>query len=503
MAQLLPEFRRVTYLKPHIMIRRLRFFPLLVIIAFTSCESDFNKYSAISGDYMEGEIQTGENYKDYAENQFIAVAEQPISTFSVDADGGAYANMRRYMYLGEKPPTAAVRIEEFINYFTFEYAEPAAGENVALNSELSSCPWDDSHALMRLGMKGKTLSDAEMGNSNYVFLIDVSGSMDSPDKLGILKTGFKTMVDHLEKGDRVAIVTYAGSAEVLLKSTNGDETRKIKNAIESLGAGGSTAGAEGIITAYEIAEEIFIEGGNNRIIIGSDGDFNVGPSSTEDLVALIEKKRESGIYLTVLGVGGGNLNDHMMEQIANNGNGNYEYIDNAKQLEKVFINEKAKFYTVAKDSKIQITFNPNMVSSYRLIGYENRSLNDEDFENDTTDAGEIGSTQTITAMYELILSDAAVAEKYAQFDFRYKKPGETESRLMNHEILTAPVDISLASENMHFAVSIIGFGLLMKESEFAGSLDKEMVLEWGELATGFDPNGYREEFLELVGDWNE
>jgi len=485
------------------MIKYSKFFILLVIIALSACEYDNYKYSALDGYYTEGEVSSNENYKDYDENPFIQTSEQAVSTFSVDADGGAYANMRRFMYLGDQPPTAAVRIEEFINYFTFNYAEPEAGENVSLNSELSTCPWDEDHHLMRIGMKGKTLSDAEMGNSNYVFLIDVSGSMNSSDKLGILKTGFKTMVDNLEEGDRVAIVTYAGSAAVLLESTSGDETNKIKRAIGKLGAGGSTAGAEGIITAYEIAEEYFIEGGNNRIIIGSDGDFNVGPSSTEDLIELIEEKRESGIYLTVLGVGGGNLNDHMMEQIANNGNGNYEYIDNAKQVEKVFIKEKTKFYTVAKDSKIQITFNPNMVVSYRLIGYENRSLNEEDFENDSTDAGEIGASQTITAMYELLLSDTTIAEKYAQFDFRYKKPGETESRMLDHEILTAPVDIAQASENMHFAASITGFGLLMKDSEYAGSLDKDMVLEWGEKANSFDPNGYREEFLELVSDWNE
>ncbi len=484
------------------MLKYFKFLIVILIISLTGCY-DSNLNDKYLSDFEYTEETYDENYKDYDENPFVAVVEQPVSTFSVDADGAAYANMRRFMYLGDKPPSAAVRIEEFINYFTFDYADPAAGENVSLNSELSTCPWDESHYLMRLGMKGKTLTDAEMGNSNYVFLIDVSGSMDSPDKLGILKTGFKTMVDHLETGDRVAIVTYAGSANVLLESTSGDETKEIKNAIGNLGAGGSTAGAEGIITAYEIAEENFIEGGNNRIIIGSDGDFNVGPSSTEDLIELIEQKRESGIYLTVLGVGGGNLNDHMMEQIANNGNGNYEYIDNAKQVEKVFINEKAKFYTVAKDSKIQVTFNPNMVVSYRLIGYENRSLNEEDFENDSTDAGEIGSTQTITAMYELILSDTSIVEKYAQFDFRYKKPGETESRMLNHEILNVPLNIANASENMQFAVSITGFGLLMKESEYAGSLDKDMVINWGENSTGFDPNGYREEFLEIVSDWEE
>ncbi len=477
----------------------------LFIIGLAACDSaNLGLNDSMVGFYENmTDVPSNENYKDYDENPYIKVTDQPVSTFSVDADGGSYSNMRRFMYYGDKPPKESVRIEEYINYFTFDYPEPAAGENVAVSSELSTCPWDESHYLLRIGMKGKTLTEEEMGNSNYVFLIDVSGSMNSANKLGILKTGFKTMVDELEDNDRVAIVTYAGEAGVLLKSTGADEKQKIKNAIDELGAGGSTAGAGGIKKAYDIAEDNYIAGGNNRIILGSDGDFNVGISSTEDLVELIEEKRESGIYLTVLGVGGGNLNDYMMEQIANNGNGNYEYIDNAKQVEKVFIHEKAKFYTIAKDSKIQLTFNENMVDSYRLIGYENRSLNEEDFENDSTDAGEIGSTQTITAMYELILSDALIAEKYAQFDFRYKKPDEKESRLIEHEIMIVPADIEQASDNQKFAAAITGFGLLMKESEYAGTLDKDLVLELGEEGSVFDPNGYRAEFLEIVGDWSE
>lgn len=388
--------------------------------------------SCNNGSYMDGGFYSfdssdqdvsNENYKFYAENLFVNVGAQPVSTFSVDADGGSYANMRRFMTLGDTVPRNAVRIEEFINYFTFDYAEPTDGESVALNSEIASCPWNASHHLIRVGMKAKSLSATEMSSSNFVFLIDVSGSMSSVDKLQLLKSGFKLMVDQLGANDRVAIVTYAGDAAVLLKSTSGNEKTKIKKAIDKLGAGGSTAGAKGLITAYEIAEENFIKNGNNRIIIGSDGDFNVGPSSTDELVTLVEKKRESGVYITTLGVGTGNFNDNMMEQIANKGNGNYEYIDCAEELVKVFINEKSKFFTVAKDSKIQITFNPNKVQSYRLIGYENRSLKQEDFANDSTDAGEIGAGQTITALYEVVLSDALAAGDFAQFDFRYKKNG--------------------------------------------------------------------------------
>ncbi|MGI6756563.1 MAG: vWA domain-containing protein [Bacteroidaceae bacterium] len=443
----------------------------------------------------------GEKYKDYDENPFIKVADQPISTFSVDADGGSYANMRRFLHLGQTPPKESVRIEEFINYFTFDYKEPAKDENVSLESEISNCPWNTEHHLLRLGMKGLTIPADKLPNSNYVFLIDVSGSMNSPDKLGVLKTGFKTLVDNLSDRDRIAIVTYAGQAGVLLESTYGDEREKIKSAIDKLGAGGSTAGAAGIITAYEIAERNFIPNGNNRVILGSDGDFNVGPSSTEELIKLIEEKRDKGIYLTVLGVGGGNLNDYMMEQIANKGNGNYEYIDNAKQIEKVFTHEILKFYTVAKDSKIQITFNPNKIDSYRLIGYENRKLEKEDFENDSTDAGEIGSAQTITALYELVLTDKPDEEKYAQFDFRYKKPNETESRLITHEINSVPKEIMSSSENMRFATSVAGLGLLMKQSQYKGTLTKQMVLDLGRGAISFDPNGYRKEFIDLVTNW--
>jgi Ca-activated chloride channel homolog len=444
-----------------------------------------------------------EKYKDYDENPFVKVADQSISTFSVDADGGSYANMRRFLYLGQTPPEESVRIEEYINYFTFDYQEPVSGENVSLESEISKCPWNSEHYLMRLGMKGITIPEDELPNSNYVFLIDVSGSMDSPDKLGILKTGFKTLVDNLRDQDRIAIVTYAGEAAILLESTYGDERDKIKSAIEKLGAGGSTAGAAGITTAYEIAQKNFITNGNNRVILGTDGDFNVGPASTDELIELIEEKRDSGIYLTVLGVGGGNLNDHMMEQVANKGNGNYEYIDNAKQIQKVFTHEISKFYTVAKDSKIQITFNQNMVESYRLIGYENRKLNNEDFEKDSTDAGEIGSSQTITALYEVTLLDVTNQEKYAQFDFRYMKPNESLSRLITHDINMIPKEINSSTENMRFVASVAGLGLLMKQSEYKGTLNKQMLLNLGKDATTFDPNGYRKEFIELVTNWDD
>jgi len=439
-----------------------------------------------------------EKYDDYGENPFINTADEPVSTFSIDADGASYCIMRRFVNLGQMPPKASVRIEEYINYFTFDYQEPTDNENVGLNSEVSTCPWTPDHYLLRLGIKGKTIPENELPNSNFVLLIDVSGSMASNDKLDLLKVGFKQMIDELRPTDRIAIVTYAGKVEVLLNSTFCDEKDKIKKAIDNLKASGSTAGGAGIQKAYEIAEQNFIPNGNNRIILGTDGDFNVGISSKDELIEFIKQKRKGGVYLTVLGVGTGNLNDAMMEQLANNGNGTYEYIDNVKQIKKVFVYEKSKFYTIAKDSKVQITFNPEKVKAYRLIGYENRVLNNEDFEDDLVDAGEIGVGQTITAIYELILNDVTSAASFANFDFRYIKPHETQSRLLNHTIENSVIHISQSSENMRFAAAITCFGLQTKQSMYKGNSSKSMVLDLGRNAVSYDPYGFRAEFLELV-----
>jgi len=473
------------------------FFSHIVIIALfvASCSNkDDEKWYS---DYEENFPNT-EKYDDYGENPFINTADEPVSTFSIDADGASYCVMRRYTNLGQLPPKASVRIEEYLNYFTFDYPEPTGDENIALNSEVATCPWTSEHYLLRLGIKGKTIPEEELPNSNFVLLIDVSGSMDSNDKLGLLKVGFKQMIDEMRPTDRVAIVTYAGKVEVLLNSTFCDEGDKIKQAIDNLKASGSTAGGAGIQMAYEIAEQNFIPDGNNRIILGTDGDFNVGISSKEELVEFIKKKRETGVYLTVLGVGTGNLNDAMMEQLANNGNGNYEYIDNVKQIKKVFVYEKSKFYTIAKDSKVQVIFNQETVKAYRLIGYENRVLNNEDFEDDSVDAGEIGAEQTITALYELILHDATTNTHFGDFDFRYIKPFQTQSRLLNHTIEHSANPISQSSENMRFATAITCFGLQMKQSKYKGNASKSMVLNLGSNAISFDPFGFRTEFLELV-----
>jgi Ca-activated chloride channel family protein len=472
------------------------------LISFTAlffiigCSKDDSPYWD-SGLY-EVNYPNTEKYDDYGENPFINVVDEAVSTFSIDADGGSYCVMRRFANLGQLPPKASVRIEEFINYFNFDYNEPIGDENIALNSEISTCPWAPDHYLLRLGMKGKTIPENDLPNSNFVLLIDVSGSMSSNDKLELLKVGFKQMIDELRPTDRIAIVTYAGKVEVLLNSTFCDEKDKIKNAIDKLKASGSTAGGEGIQKAYEIAEQNFIPDGNNRIILGTDGDFNVGISSKEELVEFIEQKREGGVYITVLGVGTGNLNDAMMEQVANHGNGNYEYIDNVKQIKKVFVYEKSKFYTIAKDSKVQITFNPEKVKAYRLIGYENRTLNNEDFDDDKVDAGEIGAEQTITAVYELVLNDATTSTPLGYFDFRYIKPQENQSRLINHVIESNITEISQSSENMRFVTAVTCFGLQMKQSEYKGNATKSMVLDLGRNAVSFDPNGFRSEFLELV-----
>jgi len=474
----------------------------IVVLILSGCNLNDNFYSGNFLNYEDMYINT-EKYKDYGENPFEKTSEKPVSTFSVDADGGSYTNMRRFISKGQKPPVASIRVEEYINFFTYDYPEPVNNENVSLNSEISTCPWNDAHHLIRIGMKGKTIPVDQLPNSNYVFLIDVSGSMASYDKLDMLKSGFKNMIDNLRPNDKVAIVTYAGASQVLLASTPASEKTKIKNAIGKLGAEGSTAGAEGIRSAYKIAKENFINGGNNRIILGTDGDFNVGISSTDSLVSLIEDMRETGIYLTVLGVGTGNLNDEMMEQIANKGNGNFEYIDNVQQIKKVFTNELSKFYTVAKDAKIQVEFNPSKVESYRLIGYENRKMEKEEFNNDSTDAGEIGASQTITALYEVVLKPESSQMQYATFNFRYKKPGETQSRLITHNIMTSPKQISESSESMRFAASVAGFGLLMKESAYKGTLNKKTILDLAKGAKTFDPFEYRDEFVDLVNNWDE
>ena len=409
--------------------------------------------------------------------------------------------MRRFIQQDNQlPPKGAVRTEELINYFNLDYEYSDPTHPIALNGEVSRCPWNTSNKLIRIGMKGKPIPQNDLQSSNFVFLIDVSGSMGGEDKLELLKNGFKYFVDELESTDKVAIVTYAGSSEVVLESTSGDNKTTIKQAIDGLGSGGSTAGAEGIITAYEIAQQNFIEGGNNRIIIGTDGDFNVGPSSQEELVTLIETERDLGIFLTVLGVGRGNLNDAALEQIANNGNGTFEYIDNLEQLRKVFIYEYSKFFTVAKDVKVQVEFNSYSVEAYRLIGYENRLLNQEDFEDDNEDAGEIGANQNITVLYEIIPKSNPNFRFVPTFtiDFRYKKPDSDNSIPLDLEIFDEGKSFNEATDFMKFTAGIASFSMLITNSQYKGSSDYDEILNWIDNVNLNDEHGFKSEFRDIV-----
>lgn len=471
-------------------------FLFVALLLTVSCTEDYSG----DGFYYEDDFAAGEQYNDLEENPFVAVAEQPVSTFSVDADGASYSNVRRFLTMGQLPPKAAVRTEELINYFTFDYPDPVDGSPIAVNGELSSCPWNTDHKLIRIGIRGKEIPEEQLPPSNLVFLIDVSGSMSGADRLDLLKQGFTLFTDKLTDADRISIVTYAGSAGVVLPSTSGANKDKIKRAIHALGAGGSTAGAEGIITAYKIAKENFVEGGNNRVILATDGDFNVGVSSQDELVSLIESKRDDGIFLTVLGVGSGNLQEGTMEQIANHGNGNFEYLDNLEQAKKVFLQEYGKFFTVAKDVKVQVEFNPLLVESYRLIGYENRLLASEDFEDDTKDAGEIGAGQTITALYEIKPKAAPNIRAVPTFtiDFRYKEPAGTSSDPLQLEIFDEGNTFAESSANMRFAASVAAYGMLLRGSSYRGSADFQQVREWAGGAAQNDPYQWKQEFIRLV-----
>lgn len=463
-----------------------------------SCSHD-EDFGGIGG--FSNVTLSGDTYSDLEENPFIQVSEQPISTFSIDADGASYANVRRFIQQENRlPPKGAIRTEELINYFNLDYEYSDPTHPISLNGEVSQCPWNLDHKLIRIGIKGKPIPKDELPASNFVFLIDVSGSMGSEDKLGLLKTGFKNFVDQLHSEDRVAIVTYAGSAGVVLQSTSGEEKAKIKNAIDALGSGGSTAGAEGIITAYQIAQQNFISGGNNRIIIGTDGDFNVGLTSQDELVTLIEEKRDFGIFLTVLGVGRGNLNDAALEKIANNGNGTYEYIDNIQQLRKVFIYDYSKFYTVAKDVKVQVIFNEDIIESYRLIGYENRLLREEDFEDDNKDAGEIGANQNITALYEIVPKpnpNFKIAPTFS-IDFRYKNPDSDTGIPLELEIFDEGKSFNESTDYMQFTASIASFSMIIADSQYKGTSNYDDILLWLYHININDDYYFKNEFKNIV-----
>jgi Ca-activated chloride channel family protein len=474
---------------------------MMIATACSTNDDSFRDSDSYYTDNMDGDLpesEAGGKFDEFKDNPFIKTSTQETSTFSIDADGASYGIMRRFITSGTLPPSkGSVRIEELLNYFTFDYPEPVDGQTVGFNYEMAVCPWNTEHRLLRIGLKGKSLEASESPKANYVFLVDVSGSMDSDDKIELLKKCLITLTDYLKPTDRISIITYAGEVNKLLESTPVSEKETIKAAISKLRAGGCTNGGSALQMAYDEARKNYIEGGNNRIILGTDGDFNVGVTSTDALVEMVESNAKSGIYLTTCGFGLGNLNDSMMEKIADKGNGNYEYIDCEDQMTKVFVNEISRFTAVANDTKIQIVFDKDAVDSYRLIGYENRVLNKEDFDNDKKDAGEIGAGQTITALYEIIPSDRFAKDmKCATASVRYKKTLGADSGELGYEIDGS--DLTPQSDNMNFAAAVAAYGMILRGSEYKGNADFKMVQELAAKGLKYDPHGYRKAFIELA-----
>lgn len=477
-------------------------------------------YTMEASDMYVQPVMNTENYSAIDENGYKEVLKQPLSTFSIDVDRASYSNVRRFLNQGQLPPADAVRIEEMINYFGYDYPGPDGEHPFSVYTEVSVCPWDSKHQLLHIGLKGKEIDKRELPASNLVFLIDVSGSMQDQNKLPLLKNAFSLLVKELRPTDRVAIVVYAGAAGLVLSSTPGNQKEKILQAIDRLEAGGSTAGGAGLKLAYKTAEENFIKGGNNRIILATDGDFNVGPSSNAEMERMVETEREKGIFMTVLGFGMGNYKDDRMEIIADKGNGNYAYIDNIQEARKVMVSEfSGTLFTIAKDVKFQLEFNPARVKAYRLIGYENRLLNNEDFNDDRKDAGEMGAGHTVTALYEII--PAGSDEKIGKIDplkyqenpstvksdlsselltikLRYKQPDGKTSVLYEKAVKGHVKDIEETSDNFRFSAAVAGFGMLLRDSEFKGSVNYSQVLNLARNAKGEDEEGYRSEFLQLV-----
>lgn len=473
-------------------------------------------------EYEHNNTYANEQYGVIEENKFIdPFTEEALSTFSIDVDRASYSNIRRIIDNGDLPPKDAVRIEEMVNYFDYEYDQPSGEDPIRLESKLLDCPWNTEHQIIHIALQAKEIETKDLPASNLVFLIDVSGSMRANNKLPLLKSSFKMLLNNLREKDKVAIVTYAGRAGVALESTPASEKEKILSVIENLHAGGSTAGAQGIKTAYQIAVDNFIKDGNNRVILATDGDFNCGISSNEGLEDLIEKKRKSGVFLSVLGYGMGNYKDEKMQTLADKGNGNHAYIDNIQEARKVFVNEfGGTLFTLAKDVKIQIEFNPSLVQAYRLIGYENRLLAKEDFNNDTKDAGEIGSGHVVTALYEIVpvgsnssyvgsvdplkyqsskkRPDASKGAEIATVKFRYKKPDGKKSKMISNIINSKSSKLKNVSDDIRFSIAVAQFGMILRESNFIGDGSLTKVIELAEKSKGKDKEGYRSEFVRLV-----
>ncbi|MFL0807957.1 MAG: VWA domain-containing protein [Oceanobacter sp.] len=463
-----------------------------------------------------GEPENNEVYDRIVENSFKTVLTDPLSTFSIDVDTASYTNVRRMLNDGQLPPADAVRIEEMINYFTYDYPRPTGEHPFSVYSEIAPAPWNADHQLVHIGLSGKAIPTADLPSSNLVFLLDVSGSMNYGNKLPLLKRAFRLLVEQLDEKDRVSIVVYAGAAGVVLEPTPGNENTSIIRALDKLSAGGSTAGGQGIELAYQMAEKHFIKGGNNRVILATDGDFNVGPSSDAELTRIIEQKREKGVFLTVLGFGSGNYRDNKMEKLANQGNGNFAYIDNIREARKVLVEEMAgTLLTIAKDVKLQLEFNPAKVKSYRLIGYENRMLANEDFTDDKKDAGELGAGLRVTALYEIVPADGSQNEQPLKYQtseltdkansndtltvkLRYKQPDSDTSQPFQYVVDQPWKTLDASSDDFRFAASVAEFGLLLRDSQYKGNASFDQVLTLGKQAKGKDDEGYRAEFLHLV-----
>ena len=473
---------------------------------------------------VSGDFNT-EEYSTIVENNFLAPVQNPLSTFSIDVDEASYSNVRRYLQGGSLPPAGAVRIEEMINYFDYDYPQPAGEDPFSVTTEAGECPWNPQHRLVHIGLQGKTIATDKLPPSNMVFLVDVSGSMDEPNKLPLVQASMNLLTDQLREKDRVAIVVYAGNAGLVLPSTPGSNKHIIREAINRLEAGGSTAGGEGIGLAYKVARENFIKGGNNRIILATDGDFNVGASSDDDLVRMVEEERKSGVFLSVLGYGMGNYKDSKMQQLADKGNGNHSYIDNINEARKVLVSEfGSTLFTIAKDVKVQVEFNPAKVKAYRLVGYENRMLAAEDFNDDQKDAGELGSGHTVTALYEIIpvgvednftrsvdslkyqsngrMVTGAASPELMTIKLRYKQPDGEVSRLITHPVLDNTVNWLSSSDNFRFSAAVAEFGLLLRQSAFRQNASYNQVIGLARNAKGKDENGYRAEFINLVQSAN-
>lgn len=465
-------------------------------------------------------VHNTEEYEYVNENIFHDATRNPLSTFSIDVDAASYSNIRRFISNGQRPPKDAVRIEEMVNYFTYKYAQPDGEHPFAIHTEVSAAPWNAKHKLVSIALQGKSIPVKSLPPSNLVFLIDVSGSMDEPNKLPLLKSSFKMLVEQLRPDDKVSIVVYAGAAGLVLEPTRGENKRRILDALDRLQAGGSTAGGAGIQLAYAVAKQNFMPEGNNRVILATDGDFNVGASSNAELERMIEEKRKDGIFLTVLGFGMGNYKDSKMEKLADKGNGNYAYIDHLPEAKKVLVNEfGGTLFTIAKDVKLQVEFNPANVRAYRLIGYENRLLNHEDFNNDKKDAGDLGSGHTVTALYEII--PTGVDSEFFKIDdlkyqkqksvkkenhsdelltvkFRYKAPQGNTSKLIVQPLTDRETELSKTSENFRWAASVAAFGMLLRESPFVEGFTYDEVARLAEGARGKDREGYRVEFINMV-----